>query len=105
MMTKTDKDFITRGALYKIIQNVARIDNISLTYDNIKFLQSLVDKVMEQSPRWPDGRVMTQTIRMDSDLVLKDSMIDSMTRDKTTDDHIKIINKVTEDIKNYEKDR
>lgn len=102
-MAKTDNDFITRGALYKIIQNIVRTEDIPLTYSNMAFLQHLVDKVMEMLPRWPDGRTMTQTIRLDSDLILKEAIIDSMMRDRTTDERIRIIDKITDDINNYQK--
>ena len=95
-MAKTEKDFIRRGDIYRIIQDTIRSEDVPLTFDNMKFMQKLI----ERAPRWPDSRVMTQKICLDSDLVLKESMIDAMLPYRTTDDRIRIIQKITDEINN-----
>lgn len=101
-MAKTDKDFIRRGDLYKIIQNMVRIEEIPITYDNVKFLQTLVDKSLELNARWPDGRTMHQSIKLDSDLILKEAMIDSLERERTSEFKIKIIERLIEEMDKYD---
>ena len=98
---KKDSDFIRRGDLMRAIQNLVRSGDIPITYDNTTFLQRMVDKAMDVNARWPDGRVMTQDIKLDSDLVLKDAMLDSLERERTSDFKIRIIERLAEEMDKY----
>lgn len=84
---------LTRGKAYDIIRNCITDTKLNITYDKVKILQQIVDIVMELPACWPDGLPMTQTIRLDSDLICKRDMINALDRfvDKEPEDSDKNI--------------
>lgn len=95
-MAQTSSNLITRGALYNIIRNAIPTETVSITYENTQFLQHLTGRVHGLPSRWSDGELKEQHMVLDTDLLLKQDMIDVMEEDKTSDDRIAIIQKITD---------
>lgn len=72
------RSLVTRGKLYSVIRDI--MDDKSLSdmaiYENIKLLQQIVDGLMALPAYWQVGIEMTQTVKLDSDLIWKMDMMD-----------------------------
>lgn len=80
------KNMITRGQLYTIIRN-ALAEESEPGADNKKYLQLLINEIMDLPTRWSDGSVMEQAVKFDADLILKKDAIDAL--NKVTDEYLR----------------
>lgn len=91
-------DLMTRGDLYEIIRMTIKDSGIPNTYENALFRQLLVEKMNELSPRWPDGQVRGDRLRLNTDMVSKKEMTDAMNQSAVADGHAVIVQMIVDEM-------